>query len=145
MKAKNYTKETIASLGMFERKFPKFEVGDSIVVAQRIQEGGKERIQLFQGDVIAIRNKAVSSTFTVRKIAANAIAVERIYPYYSPMIESIQVVRKGKVRRAKLYYLRDRLGKAARIPEKIQTRAQKEASLLAHAPIIEKSSEQVTL
>jgi large subunit ribosomal protein L19 len=115
MKARKLTRETISSLGVHERNFPPFAIGDTIAVSLRIKEGDKERIQVFQGDVIARHNRGISTTFTVRKIGANNIAVERIFPYYSPKIELIKVIRKGKVRRAKLYYVRDRVGKAARI------------------------------
>lgn len=126
MRAKKLTKETISQLGITERNFPDFTFGDTIAVVQKIKEGDKERLQVFQGDVIAFRENGISSTFTIRKIGANAVAVEKIFPYYSPIIESITFVKKGDVRRAKLYYLRDRLGKSARIQEKIVTREQKE-------------------
>lgn len=126
MKAKKHTKETILSEGIEKRNFDKFEVGDAIIVGQKIKEGNKERIQNFEGDVIAINNHGISSTFTVRKIGANSVAVERIFPYYSPLIESIKFLRTGKVRRAKLYYIRERIGKAARVKEKVLTREQKE-------------------
>lgn len=126
MKAKKLTKETILSLGMTERKFPQFGVGDTVEVNQRIVEGDKERIQAFEGDVIAIRHHGIASTFTVRKIGANAVSVERIFPYYSPRIESINCVKRGRVRRAKLYYMRGRVGKAARVTERVITRAEKE-------------------
>lgn len=122
MKAKMMTKETISELGMQKRAFPAFSVGDVIAVSQRIKEGDKERLQVFEGDVIAIKNRAASSSFTVRKIGANAVAVERIFPYHSPLIESIRFVRKGKARRAKLFYMRDRIGKAARVQEDIAAR-----------------------
>ena len=102
MKAKKYTRETVLGIGAIARKFPDFKVGDTIVVAQKIKEGDKERIQMFEGDVIAMKNNGMSSTFTVRKIGANAVPVERIFPYYSPRIDSIKFVRTGKVRRAKL-------------------------------------------
>jgi large subunit ribosomal protein L19 len=125
MQAKKYTKETILNLGIPERKFDKFSVGDAVKVSQKIKEGDKERIQIFEGDVIAIRNHGISSTFTVRKIGANSIAVERIFPFYSPLIEHVAFLRKGKVRRAKLYYMRDRIGKAARVAEKVLTKEQK--------------------
>jgi large subunit ribosomal protein L19 len=127
MKAKQFTKETITALGTANRGFPKFNVGDTIVVSQKIKEGDKERLQAFEGDVIAMRKNGVSSTFTVRKIGANNVSVERIFPYYSPLIDSITFKRQGNVRRAKLFYLRDRLGKAARVQEKIMTKEQKEA------------------
>lgn len=126
MKAKGLTPETIRALGATPRKFPSFSVGDTIVVSQRIKEGEKERIQDFEGDVIAIHNHGASTTFTVRKIGANSVAVERIFPYYSPMIDSITFKRTGNVRRARLYYLRKRVGKAAQIEEKVMTREQKE-------------------
>lgn len=128
MKAKKLTRETIRDLGIVDRAFPTFNVGDTIEVAQRIkEEGGKERIQLFEGDVIAEHRNGVSSTFTVRRIGANGVAIERVYPFYSPLIESIRFVREGDVRRAKLYYVRKRVGKAARLKEKIRTKQQKEA------------------
>lgn len=117
MKAKNLTKETVRDVGVAPRNFPKFDVGDRIAVSVRIKEGDKERLQVFEGDVIAMKNNGISSTFTVRKMSTNAVAVERIFPYYAPIIADIKFVRKGKVRRAKLYYVRDRVGKAARITE----------------------------
>lgn len=132
MKAKKYTKETISDFGVSARSFPDFKIGDTIAVSQRIKEGDKERIQVFQGDVIAVRNGQISSTFTVRKIGANSVAVERIYPYYSPIIEDIKIVKRGKVRRAKLFYIREKVGKASRITEKILTREQKEQKEQAH-------------
>ena len=101
-------------------KYPSFNPGDNIVVAYKIKEGNKERIQKFQGTVIQIKNKSTNGhSFTVRKVS-NGIGVERVFPFLSPNIESIEVVRKGKVRRAKLYYLRGRQGKSARIKEKMR-------------------------
>lgn len=126
MKAQQYTKETIRHFGLQDRKFPKFKVGDTIAVSVRIKEGDKERLQVFEGDVIAMHKKGVSSTFTVRKISANAVAVERVFPFSSPLIESIKFVRPGKVRRAKLFYMRNRIGKAARVKEQVLTKEQKE-------------------
>lgn len=125
MKAQTLTKETILDLGTEDRGFPQFRVGDTIEVSQIVKEGSKERIQKFIGDVIADHTNGVSSTFTVRKIGANSIGVERIFPYYSPIIADIKLIRYGKVRRAKLYYVRDLVGKAARIKEKIMTKEQK--------------------
>lgn len=119
MKAQGLTRETIRDLGVEKRDFPRFEIGDHIAVSQWITEGNKKRIQVFEGDVIAMHHKGASSTFTVRKIGANSVSVERIYPFYTPIIDSIKIVRKGDVRRAKLYYLRDRVGKAAQVKEKI--------------------------
>lgn len=125
MKSQKITSETILRLGVNDRKFPTFKVGDTIRVNQIVKEGDKERVQAFEGDVIASRNNGISSTFTVRKIGANAVAVERIYPYFSPAIESISVVRRGDIRRAQAYYVRERVGKAAKFKEKILTKAQK--------------------
>ncbi len=122
MKSKFYSKETIREIGMYDRTLPVFEIGDAIAISQRIKEGSKERLQVFEGDVLAINKNGASSTFTVRKIAAHGVSVERIFPFYSPLIESIKIVKKGDVRRAKLYYVRDRIGKAARIKEKIVTK-----------------------
>lgn len=103
-----------------ERKatFPDFKSGDTINVAVKIKEGAKERIQNYQGIVIQRRNEGSNGeTFTVRKIS-NGIGIERIFPIASPNIDSISVVRRGKVRRARIYYLRGRQGKSARIKEK---------------------------
>ncbi|MDW3212106.1 MAG: 50S ribosomal protein L19 [Reichenbachiella sp.] len=98
---------------------PSFNPGDTVNVHVKIKEGNKERIQQFQGTVLQIKNPSSNGeTFTVRKISSG-IAVERIFPMLSPNIEKIEVLRKGKVRRAKLYYLRGRKGKAARIKEKL--------------------------
>ncbi len=93
-----------------------FEVGDTVKVHYRIIEGDKERIQVYEGIVIAIDNKGISKTFTVRRISYD-IGVERIFPLHSPRIEKITVVRKGKKRRAKLYFLRERTGKSAKLKE----------------------------
>lgn len=95
---------------------PDFRPGDNVKVHYRITEGNRERIQVFQGDVIARKGKGSRETFTVRKISFS-VGVERTFPVHSPKIEKIEVVRKGKVRRAKLYYLRDKVGKAAKIKE----------------------------
>ncbi len=97
---------------------PSFNVGDTVKVGYKIIEGGKERVQNFEGVVIARKNGGISETFTVRHISYG-IGVEKTYPLHSPKIASITVVRKGKVRRAKLYYLRNLTGKAAKVKEKI--------------------------
>ena len=132
MKAKKYTKETIQHIGIADRKFPAFTIGDTIIVSQKIKEGEKARIQDFEGDVIARNNNGISSTFTIRRIGANAVGVEKIFPYYSPLIDSIKFVRSGKVRRAKLYYMRDRIGRAARVRPKLMTHvdAQEQESVI---------------
>ncbi len=98
-------------------KFPEFKAGDHIVVSYKIIEGAKERIQDFKGDVLQIKGSDASKTFTVRKIS-NGVGVERIFPYSSPNIVEIKLLKKGKVRRAKLFYLRDLVGKKAKIKEK---------------------------
>jgi len=100
------------------KNVPEFRPGDTVKVAVKIKEGNKERIQNFEGVVIAIKGTGTGKTFTVRKIGANGIGVERIFPLYSESIAGIEVVRKGKVRRAKLYYLRGKTGKQARIKER---------------------------
>lgn len=125
MKAGKLTKETILDLNIADRGFPQFGVGDTIEVAVVVKEGNKERLQMFLGDVISMHNKGISSSFTIRKIGANNVGVERIFPYFSPIIDKIKVVKRGDIKRAKLYYLRDRVGKAARIKEKIQKKVRK--------------------
>ncbi|PCI73818.1 50S ribosomal protein L19 [Candidatus Dependentiae bacterium] len=115
------------SHGVFDRNFSEFTVGDTIEVAQIVKEGNKERTQLFTGYVIGMHNHGISSTFTVRKFGANNIGVERIFPFYSPIIQDIKLIKQGRVRRAKLYYIRTRIGKSSRIKEKVLTRVQKEA------------------
>ena len=111
---------------------PDFRAGDTVRVNVRVREGEKERIQAFEGVVIARKHGGINETFTVRKISSG-IGVERIFPLHSPSIESIVVVRQGRVRRAKLYYLRERRGKSARIAEKRDDRAKK-ADVAAEAP-----------
>ena len=102
---------------LMNTEFPAFKTGDHIRVHVRVIEGDKERIQPFEGDVINIRGNGMNKTFTVRKIASG-VGVERIFSFYSPKLAKIEVVREGKVRRAKLYYLRSLSGKAARIKDK---------------------------
>ena len=102
-----------------EKKIPEFYPGDVVKVGVRITEGKKERIQYFEGVCIAKKSRDLNSSFTVRKISFGE-GVERTFPLYGTLIDSIQVIRSGKVRRAKLYYLRDRTGKSARIAEKIR-------------------------
>ena len=100
-----------------ESNWPDFRPGDNVVVSYRIIEGAKERIQDFRGDVIKIKGSGASKTFTVRKMS-NGVGVERIFPFDSPSIAGVKVLKRGKVRRAKLYYLRDLVGKKARIKER---------------------------
>ena len=101
-----------------KKDFPEFSSGDTVVVQVRVKEGDRERLQAFEGVVIAKRNRGINSAFTVRKLS-HGEGVERVFQSHSPLIESVTVKRKGDVRQAKLYYLRGRTGKAARIKEKI--------------------------
>ena len=116
MKARNLTKETVLNHAVAERDFPAFNVGDTIQVSQTFKEGDKERVQQFTGIVIQRKGHGNSSSFTVRKIS-NGVGVERIFPLFSPFIESITLDKKGEVRRAKLFYLRAAIGKKAKIDE----------------------------
>lgn len=100
-----------------KKEYPKFKAGDNITVNYKIIEGGKERIQSFRGDVIKLQGNGATSSFTVRKIS-DGVGVERLFPILSPNIDSIVLNKSGKVRRAKLFYLRERSGKSARIKEK---------------------------
>ena len=100
--------------GMIKENQPKFEVGDTVRVSVRIKEGDKERIQAFEGTVIAKKHGGIAETFTVRR-TSYGVGVERVFPVNSPFVENVEVVRRGKVRRAKLFYLRSRTGKAAKV------------------------------
>ncbi len=117
------------------KRVDKFQAGDTVKVNVRIIEGNNERIQAFEGVVIAMKNAGVRSAFTVRKIS-HGEGVERVFPSFSPRIDSVEVLRRGTVRRAKLYYLRGLTGKAARIVEKRDTNRDREAAaaLQAQAP-----------
>ena len=110
--------EEIARLG---KVVPPFSPGDTVVVQVKVKEGTRERLQAYEGVVIAKRNRGLNSAFTVRKISSGE-GVERTFQTYSPLISSIEIKRRGAVRRAKLYYLRDRAGKSARIREKLPAR-----------------------
>ena len=105
--------------GMIKENKPQFEVGDTVRVSVRIKEGDKERIQAFEGTVIAKKHGGIAETFTVRR-TSYGVGVERVFPVNSPFVEKVEVVRRGKVRRAKLYYLRDRVGKAAKVKELVK-------------------------
>ena len=98
------------------KEFPAFSAGDTVVVSYKIKEGNKERVQQYQGVVIQRRGQGTTETFTVRKMSGN-IGVERIFPLASPFVDEIKVTKKGSVRRARIYYFRERTGKAARIKE----------------------------
>ena len=129
-----------------KKKIPEFFAGDTIKIGVRISEGKRERIQYFEGVCIAKKNRDINSSFTVRKISFGE-GVERTFALYSPVIGSIQVVRSGKVRRAKLYYLRDRKGKSARIAEKIKSTIGVDISekMIAKKTIAKEQPQQDTL
>jgi len=123
-----------------KKKIPEFFAGDTLKVGVRIAEGKRERIQYFEGVCIAKKNRDINSSFTVRKISFGE-GVERTFALYSPIIGSIKVIRSGKVKRAKLYYLRDRKGKSARIAEKIKKRI----GIDVAEPIVENQVEKETI
>ena len=110
--------EEIARLG---KTIPEFAPGDTVIVKVKVKEGNRERLQAYEGVVIAKRNRGLNSSFIVRKISAGT-GVERTFQSYSPLVDAVEVKRRGDVRRAKLYYLRDRSGKSARIKEKLPAR-----------------------
>jgi large subunit ribosomal protein L19 len=116
-------KEQIAKLAA-GKEFPAFQPGDTVQVNVKVKEGERSRVQAYEGVCIARNGGGLNESFTVRKISYGE-GVERVFPLYSPNIDSIKVVRKGKVRRAKLYYLRDRRGKSARIAERVEPRVVK--------------------
>jgi len=113
-----------AAAGSMKKNLPAFQVGDTVRVSVRIVEGEKERIQAFQGTVIGRRGGGISETFTVRRIVNNE-GVERVFPVHSPKVADVQVVRNARVRRGKLYYLRQRVGKATRLRQTRNTAARK--------------------
>lgn len=112
--------EIVKALGaeQMKKEIPQFSIGDTVKVSCKIKEGNRERIQMFEGIVIRKKNGGISETFTVRRISYG-VGVEKTFPIHSPNVEKVEVVRKGKVRRARLYYLRDRIGKAAKVKEKL--------------------------
>ena len=109
----------IITEGMIKEDRPEFNVGDTVRVSVRIKEGERERIQAFEGTVIAKKHGGVAETFTVRR-TAYGVGIERVFPVNSPFGEKVEVVRKGRVRRAKLFYLRERTGKAAKVKEQLR-------------------------
>lgn len=118
-----------------QRAIPEFQAGDTLIVNVRVKEGERSRVQAYEGVCIARANSGLHENFTVRKISYGE-GVERVFPIYSPNIDSIKVLRRGKVRRAKLYYLRDRRGKSARIAERVDNTAKPKAKA---APAAEKA------
>ena len=132
-----------------EREVPEFSAGDTLRVHVKVVEGTRERVQVFEGVCIARKNSGINSAFTVRKISYGE-GVERVFPLYSPRIEKIEVIRRGAVRRAKLYYLRELRGKKARIAEKVERRVgadqvakKEEVAVASDETIQEKASEIV--
>jgi large subunit ribosomal protein L19 len=117
--------EQIAKLSA-TKTIPEFDAGDTVIVNVKVKEGDRSRVQAYEGVVIARNGGGLNQSFTVRKISYGE-GVERVFPLYGPVIDSIKVVRRGKVRRAKLYYLRDRRGKSARIAERIDTKSKAKA------------------
>ena len=112
----DFVKEITA--GMLKEEAPVINIGSTVRVHVRIKEGDKSRIQIFEGTVIAKHNSGIAETFTVRRVSYG-VGIERVFPVHSPNVEKVETVRNGKVRRAKLYYLRDRVGKAAKVKEQI--------------------------
>lgn len=109
----------LISNSSMKTEVPQFSVGDTVKVHVKIQEGDKTRIQIFEGTVIAKKHGGINETFTVRRVA-HGCGIERVFPVHTPAVDKVEVVRYGKVRRAKLYYLRDRVGKAAKVKEQIR-------------------------
>ena len=109
--------KTIAASSIKSEK-PQFSVGDTVRVAVNIREGDRERIQMFEGTIIAKNGGGISETFTVRRVASG-VGVEKTFPVHSPNVEKVDIIRRGKVRRAKLYYLRDRVGKSSKVKEQL--------------------------
>ncbi len=109
----------ISESSMKKENVPAFNIGDTVKVHVMIKEGDKSRIQVFEGTVIAKKHGGISETFTVRRVA-HGCGIERVFPLHSPVVDKVEVVRYGKVRRAKHYYLRDRVGKAAKVKEQIR-------------------------
>ena len=108
----------LISESSMRKEMPEINIGDTVKVHVKIVEGEKSRIQVFEGTVIAKKHGGISETFTVRRVA-HGCGIERVFPVHSPSVDKVEVVRKGKVRRAKLYYLRNRVGKAAKVKESI--------------------------
>ena len=131
-------KEEIEKLN---KTVPEFAPGDTVKVNVKVKEGSRERIQAYEGVCIARKGGGIDESFTVRKISFGE-GVERVFPIYSPLVDSIEVIRRGKVRRAKLYYLRERRGKSARIAEKVDTKAIAAAKAAKAAKVAAKSKKK---
>lgn len=109
----------VITAGQMKEEAPVVKIGDTVKVHVKIREGERERIQIFEGTIIAKRGSGVSETFTVRRVSYG-VGIERVFPLHSPNVAKVELVRSGKVRRSKLYYLRDRVGKAAKVKEQIR-------------------------
>lgn len=105
--------------GQLKSEMPELNIGDTVKVSVKIKEGDRERIQVFEGTIIARRGGGISESFTVRRVSYG-VGVERVFPIHSPNVEKVEIIRRGRVRRSKLYYLRDRVGKAAKVKEQIR-------------------------
>jgi large subunit ribosomal protein L19 len=125
------------------KPMPAFEPGDTVVVQVKVKEGERSRLQSFEGVVIAKRNRGYNSAFTVRKIS-HGVGVERVFQTYSPAIESVEVKRRGHVRRAKLYYMRELSGRAARIKEKLTAKVSPAAAVAAEKPAADQGNSKET-
>jgi large subunit ribosomal protein L19 len=130
-----FERDEIARL-MQGKKYDAFSPGDTVAVSVNVVEGDRKRTQIFEGVVVARKNAALNSSFTVRKISYG-VGVERVFPLYSPLVSDIKVKRYGEVRRAKLYYLRDLTGKAARIKEKSKAKLRKQLAAVTTEAIVE--------
>ncbi len=115
---KNMDALKLISESSMKKEVPVLNIGDTVKVHVRIKEGDKSRIQIFEGTIIAKKHGGISQTFTVRRVA-HGCGIERVFPVHSPVVEKVEIVRRGKVRRAKLYYLRNRVGKAAKVKEQL--------------------------
>jgi large subunit ribosomal protein L19 len=109
----------LISQSSLKAETPELNIGDTVKVHVRIKEGDKYRIQVFEGTIIAKKHGGIQETFTVRRVA-HGCGIERVFPVHSPVVDKVEIIRRGKVRRAKLYYLRDRMGKAAKVKEAIR-------------------------
>lgn len=110
---------TLLTDNMLKKDVPELNIGDTVRVHVRIKEGDRERIQMFEGTIISRRGGGISESFTVRRVSYG-VGVERVFPVHSPNVEKVDIIRRGRVRRSKLYYLRDRVGKAAKVKEQIK-------------------------
>lgn len=126
-----------------KNKIPELKIGDTVKVHQKIKEGNRERIQVFEGIIIKKQGGGVNATFTVRRVAYG-VGVEKTFLVHSPMVEKVELVRVGKARRAKLYYLRDRIGKAAKTKENVAARIENREIVIKEEPVVQEVVDTVT-